>query len=69
MNHTFSLKEEKSIKNYLRHYYGLHHKQKIMLKTDTFTLKLGSSHLDIEFPRELLREIKLNYLLDGNISE
>lgn len=63
MMHT----EEGRIKNYLRKYYGIHHKTRIRINDKNFTIRLGDCEADIAFPKELDREIKLSILLNDTI--
>ena len=55
---------ENEIKRWCRSFYGLNGNTKIYrLNEDSFTIKIGSCMADIKYPKCLLREIKLEQLL------
>jgi len=48
---------------WIKEHYNLNHKQKVILNDDnTFKIKMGDTLLDIKYPIDLIRELKLTQL-------
>ncbi len=49
---------------WLKEHYNLNHKQRVVLNYDnTFKIKMGETYLDIPYPIDLTRQIKIEQLL------
>lgn len=58
--------KDAEIKNYIRSIFNLHHNQKIYLrpKHQEFSIRLGKSYIDIPYPVQVTREIKIQKILN-----
>lgn len=56
--------KDKEIKKWIRNHFNLHGNQKIILKKNKFLIRYGDCQsLEIPFPKDLEREIKLELIL------
>ena len=54
------------IKNEIYSFYGLHKRTKITLLEDNkFSVKLGDTELELPYPKSVIRDIKIEKLLNG----